>query len=55
MDMDFLKQFPWHIWLPIAALLWLIPLLINVLFAIGVASDAGELQSEGKSTYFVPR
>ena len=53
MEMDFLKQFPWQIWLPIAFLLWLIPLSINVLFAIGVANDAEELHSEGEETYFV--
>jgi len=53
MDIDFLKNISWTLWLPLAIVFTLIPFVINVLFAAGVASDAGELNRGGEETHFV--
>lgn len=53
MDTDFLRLLPWGLWVPLAIAFTLIPFILHVLFAAGVASDAGELQREGIETRFV--
>jgi sterol desaturase/sphingolipid hydroxylase (fatty acid hydroxylase superfamily) len=51
--MDFLRNISWKLWLPFAAIFTLIPFIINVLLAAGVADDAGELNRGGEQTRFV--
>lgn len=53
MDVDFLRNISWKLWLPFAAIFTLIPFIINVLLAAGVADDAGELNRSGEQTRFV--
>jgi len=53
MNTDFLKMLPLPLWLAIAAIFTLIPIIINVLFAVGVANDASELERDGRKLYFV--
>ena len=53
MDTDALKFFPWQFWVPLAIAFSLIPFILNVLFAAGIAGDAGELKREGTDTRIV--
>jgi hypothetical protein len=52
MDAEILRQLP-QLWLVLAALFWGITILLHVLFAAGVARDAGLLRQGGSSTLLV--
>lgn len=53
MNIDLLKLLPLPLIIVVGVILTAIPIIINVLFAAGVASDAGELQREGGNTQLV--
>jgi hypothetical protein len=52
MDGEILRQIP-QLWFILAALFWGITILLHVLFAAGVARDAGTLRRGGSSTVLV--
>ena len=52
MDAEILHQLP-QLWFILYALFWGITLLLHVLFAAGVARDAGRLRRDGSNTILV--
>jgi sterol desaturase/sphingolipid hydroxylase (fatty acid hydroxylase superfamily) len=53
MNVDLLRLLPLPLIIVAGVILTVLPIIINVLFAAGVASDAGGLQREGVETRFV--
>jgi hypothetical protein len=52
MDAEILRQLP-QLWLVLTALVWWVTIFLHVLFAAGVARDAGALRRGGSSTALV--